>query len=224
MAEFYEVNITGHKPWKKVLCIILSIIIAFGTFVTITFGNSKFQKWLGVRSMLSAYAAEIVDTKGAIAVDEDAMIADDYTICLENRDGSNTVYLFSEPILYTDENGDIKTKDISVEKADNELKSKGYDYTNGQNDYRINFSKDQRKGIEAIFEDCSYSIIPLSTTTAEGTESVAEYLDERWYIAINSEPERQAIDRSYYNGACAAVAQIGAWERDDNGKHFVKLN
>lgn len=182
MAEFYEVNITEHKPWKKVLCIILSIIIAFGTFVTITFGNSKFQKWLGVRSMLSAYAAEIVDTKGAIAVDEDAMIADDHTICLENRDGSNTVYLFSEPISYTDENGDIKTKDISVEKADNELKSKGYDYTNGQNDYRINFSKDQRKGIEAIFEDCSYSIIPLSTTTAEGTESVAEYLDENFEV------------------------------------------
>ena len=50
----------------------------------------------------------------------------------------------------------------------------------------------------------------------EMEKKLAEYLDERWYIAINSEPERQAIDRSYYNGACAAVAQIGGWERDDN--------
>ena len=58
----------------------------------------------------------------------------------------------------------------------------------------------------------------------EMAEKLAEYLDERWCIAINSEPERQAIDRSYYNGICAAVAQIGGWERDDNGKHFVKLN
>ena len=58
----------------------------------------------------------------------------------------------------------------------------------------------------------------------EMEKKLAEYLDERWYIAINSESERQAIDRSYYNGACAAVAQIGGWERDDNGKHFVKLN
>ena len=61
-------------------------------------------------------------------------------------------------------------------------------------------------------------------TNNEMEKKLAEYLDERRCIAINSEPERQAIDRSYYNGACAAVAQIGSWERDDNGKHFVKLN
>lgn len=61
-------------------------------------------------------------------------------------------------------------------------------------------------------------------TNNEMEKKLAEYLDERWHIAINSEPERQAIDRSYYNGVCAAVAQIGGWERDDNGKHFVKLN
>ena len=36
--------------------------------------------------------------------------------------------------------------------------------------------------------------------------------------------ERQAIERAYYNGVCAAVAQIGGWERDDKGKHLVKLN
>ena len=61
-------------------------------------------------------------------------------------------------------------------------------------------------------------------TNNEMEKKLAEYLDERWRIAINSEPERQEIDRSYYNGVCAAVAQIGGWERDDNGKHFVKLN
>ena len=33
----------------------------------------------------------------------------------------------------------------------------------------------------------------------EMEKKLAEYLDERWCIAINSEPERQAIDRSYYN-------------------------
>ena len=56
----------------------------------------------------------------------------------------------------------------------------------------------------------------------EMEKKLAEYLDERWYIVINSEPERQVIDRSYYNGVCAAVAQIGRWERDDSGKHFCK--
>ena len=182
MNRTKEKNISLYKPWKKVLCFILSMIIALGTFVTVTFGNSRFQKWLGIKSMLSAYAAEMVDTKGAIAVDEDAMLADDHTINLENRDGSNTVYLFSEPISYTDENGNLKTKDISVERADRKLKAQGYDYTNGQNDYRINFSKDYNKGVQAEFDDCSYSIIPLSNSDITGNETVAEYLDEKFEV------------------------------------------
>ena len=181
MEELNEAITTGCKPWKKVLSVLLSIIIAFGTFVTITFGNSRFQKWLGIRDMLSAYAAEMVDTKGAIAVDEEAMLANDHTINLENKDGSNTVYLFSEPISYTDENGKLKTKDISVEKqTDKKLKSNGYEYTNGQNDYRIHFSTNSSTGLYIEFDNSSYSIIPQSDNSAEGAESTSEILGERF--------------------------------------------
>ena len=176
-----DTNNVRTKLWKKVMCTFLSIIIAFGTFVTITFGNSKFQKWLGVRTMLSAYAAEIVDTKGAIAVDEEAMLVDSHTINLENKDGSNTVYLFSEPISYTDENGNLKTKDISVERqTDKELKKQGYEYTNGQNDYRINFSSDSNKGLYIEFGESSYSIIPHSNNAVSGNESTSVYLNEEF--------------------------------------------
>ena len=148
MSEFYEANATMHKPLKKILCVILSLIMAFGTFITITFGNSKFQKWLGVKAMLSAYASEFVDTSTAVAVNEEAMLENNYLIDLENKDGSNTAYIFSEPISFEDENGNLKTKDIYVEKQKNSsLKSQGYEYANGQNDYRINFSKDKNKGI-----------------------------------------------------------------------------
>lgn len=167
---------------KKALCVILSIIMAFGTFITFTVGYSPLHEWLGIRNMLSAYAAEFVDTDGAVAVDEEAMLADDHTINLENKDGSNTVYLFSEPISYTDDNGYLKTKDISVEKAGFELKKEGYDFTNGQNDYRINFSKDYNKGIQAEFEGASYSIIPQSIIKVDGEEAVAEYLDENFEV------------------------------------------
>lgn len=170
------------KLWKRILSIVLAVIIGFGTFVVFTFGNSRFQKWLGINSVLSAYAAEMVDTKGAVAVDEEAMLADDHTINLENKDGSNTVYLFSEPISYTDENGNLKTKDISVEKADKKLKSRGYEYTNGQNDYRINFSKDYNTGVQAEFDNCSYSIIPISDYDTVGKETVAEYLNEKFEV------------------------------------------
>lgn len=181
MKNFYKLNSTQHKPWKKALCVLLSVIIAFGTFIALTVGSSKLQDWLGIQSMLSAYASEIVDTKGAIAVNEESMLADNHVIDLENRDGSNTVYLFSEPISYTDENGNLKTKDISVEKqSDKALKSNGYEYTNGQNDYRINFSSDSSKGLYIEFGDSGYSIIPQSSHSATGTESTSEILHEQF--------------------------------------------
>lgn len=148
MNEFDTNYEAKNKLWKKALCILLSVIIAFGTFITLTVGSSRLQDWLGIQTMLSAYASEIVDTKGAIAVDEESMLEDSSIIDLKNKDGSNTVYLFSEPISYIDENGNLKTKDISVEKqTDKELKAKGYEYTNGQNDYRINFSKESSNSI-----------------------------------------------------------------------------
>lgn len=181
MKDFYELNSTQYKPWKKALCVLLSVIIAFGTFIALTVGSSRLQDWLGIQSMLSAYASEIVDTKGAIAVDKAAMLEDSNIIELTNKDGSNTVYLFSEPISYTDENGNLKTKDISVEKqTDKKLKSDGYEYANGQNDYRINFSKDSNKGLYIEFGESSYSIIPQSNRSVTGTESTSEILDEQF--------------------------------------------
>lgn len=169
------------KLWKKALCVLLSVIIAFGTFVALTVGSSRLQDWLGIQSMLSAYASEIVDTKGAVAVDKESMLEDSSIIDLKNKDGSNTVYLFSEPISYTDENGNLKTKDISVEKqTDKEMKAKGYEYTNGQNDYRINFSKDSSKGLYIEFGNSSYSIIPQSDKIVIGNESISEILTEQF--------------------------------------------
>ncbi len=183
MSEIYETNMTENKPWKKAMCVFLSVIIAFGTFVALTVGSSRLQDWLGIKSMLSAYAAEIVDTKGAAAVDEEAMLANNHVIDLKNTDGSNTVYLFSEPISFTDENGNLKTKDISVEKqTDNNIKNSGYEYTNGQNDYRLNFSTDSRKGLLAEFDDCSYSIVPISEISVEGSESKAALLNEEFEV------------------------------------------
>ena len=43
MEEFYEMNTVKHKPWKKALCVLLSAIIAFGTFVALTVGSSRLQ-------------------------------------------------------------------------------------------------------------------------------------------------------------------------------------
>ncbi len=183
MDEIYESNAMQHKPWKKVLCVFLSIILAFGTLVTLTVGSSRLQDWLGIKSMLSAYAAEFVDTHGAVALDEETMLSDHTLIDLENRDGSNTVYIFSEPVTFIDENGNLKAKDISVEKQnDRELKAEGYEYTNGQNDYRINFSEDPQTGLKVQFGDCSYTIVAQSSFDTDGTKSIAEFLNEGFEV------------------------------------------
>lgn len=181
MSELYETNMTTHRPWKKVLSVILSVILAFGTLVALTVGSSRLQDWLGIKSMLSAYAAEYVDTAGAIAVDKDAMLADPHTINLENRDGSNTVYLFSEPISFTDENGNLKTKDISVVKeTDKALKAKGYSYSNGQNDYRIHFAQQAAQGVLVQFDGGSYTVAPVGNTDSVGEKSTSVSLNEEF--------------------------------------------
>ena len=54
-------------------------------------------------------------------------------------------------------------------------------------------------------------------------KKLAEYLNERFEICT-AIPDTSGINNAFYEGAWAAVAQIGGWKRDDNGKHFVKLN
>ena len=183
MSEFYEMNTTEHRPWKKALCIFLSVILAFGALVELVVGTSSIQDKLGIKSMLSAYAEEFVDTKGTVAVNKEAMLENNSLIDLENRDGSNTAYLFSEPITFIDDNGNLKAKDISVERqSDAELKSKGYTYTNGQNDYRINFAKNSGKGILVDFGSGSYSIIPHGKYDVEGSKSISETLNKSFEV------------------------------------------
>ena len=61
-------------------------------------------------------------------------------------------------------------------------------------------------------------------TKCEMEKRLAEYLDERWMVirALGS-LESSANARLFYDGVCATIAQIGGWERREDGKHFVKL-
>ncbi len=53
MEEIYEKNV-NNRLWKKVMCTFLSIIIAFGTFVTMTFSNIPLSDWIDVREAFAA--------------------------------------------------------------------------------------------------------------------------------------------------------------------------
>lgn len=60
-------------------------------------------------------------------------------------------------------------------------------------------------------------------TKREMEKKLEEYLDERYLIAIHCNPEIRDGLYFYYKGVCAAIAEIGDWERREDGKHFVKL-
>ena len=54
---------------------------------------------------------------------------------------------------------------------------------------------------------------------------LAEYLDERWWIANHSGSEQiTMVNDAYYRGVLGAIAQIGCYERLDNGTHIVSLD
>ena len=62
-------------------------------------------------------------------------------------------------------------------------------------------------------------------TKREMEKKLEEYLDERYAaIRIPDTYEGMVNEQIFYDGVCAAVAQIGGWERREDGKHFVKLN
>nr|DAT91211.1 MAG TPA: hypothetical protein [Caudoviricetes sp.] len=61
---------------------------------------------------------------------------------------------------------------------------------------------------------------------SEMEKKLVEYLDERYSLTldINESMSVRSANMIFYNGACTAIAQIGSWERKENGKHIVKLN
>jgi hypothetical protein len=60
----------------------------------------------------------------------------------------------------------------------------------------------------------------------EMEKKLSEYLDERYSLiqTVGETTSTRGANMIFYNGACTAIAQIGSWERKENGKHIVKLN
>jgi len=122
---------------------------------------------LELDSILSDYIENIVDIEDVKSVDTEKTT--DSELYLNMKDDSITVYTFSEPVTYIDENGNLKCKDNTIDKQkDKKINKSGYDFSNGQNDYKIHFSSDSEKGILIEYKDISFSISPISTNRLEG--------------------------------------------------------
>ena len=156
--------------------------------------NSQAQEE-AVREELSDYLLKIVDTEGVTEIvtpdpepprkkarssslSSGEEVDPNQELILEKKDGSRVAYIFSEDIQYIDENGAVHYKEISVEKqTDDKLKKEGYDYSNGTNDYRINFSSDISKGIFVDNEQVKFSLIPQNTKNVSGTPETVSTID-----------------------------------------------
>ena len=84
---------------------------------------------------------------------------------LELTDGTYSLYSFSEDIKFTDENGVIRYKDTTIiPQTDKALKKEGYTYTNGTNDYRINFAPAVDKGVFTAYDGVKIGFIPIPSS------------------------------------------------------------
>ena len=92
---------------------------------------------------------------------------DDNTIVFQNRDGTKTAYFFSNPVKYTDNNGNIKDKHSKLDSENIPAKySEKYGYVNQQNDIKTYFPKQMaaNQGMLLESEDVSVELIPIEAT------------------------------------------------------------
>lgn len=93
------------------------------------------------------------------------------TVVFKNADGTNTSYIFSEPVKYADDNGVIRDKKSSLtESVDNVRYKEDYSYTNSDNDVKVYFPKDLGGDTGVILENDNISI-ELTPASLENSET-----------------------------------------------------
>ena len=100
MLHYQYEDARETKLWKKVIAVILAAVLVIGALVELLCQTSMVKNRLEVSAMMSGYTKDIVDTSKAAAIDKQTMAEDDKVLAVKNRDGSNTAYIFSEPIYY----------------------------------------------------------------------------------------------------------------------------
>lgn len=91
------------------------------------------------------------------------------TVTFQNRDGSNTTYLFSSPVKYVDSDGTIRDKSNSLTSAIEDSRFKnGYAYVNQGNDIKTYFpAKIQpERGVALVGSDFVIGLSPMVSSVA----------------------------------------------------------
>ncbi len=135
---------------------------------------------------LRATPAQSTETAKESAEDLDI---DHTRLTLELEDGENVAYLFSEPVSFIDDAGNLVYKDTNINAVtDNVILNRGYSYENGDNDYKAYFSVDSSKGLLLVEKDGEeIRLVPSGTQsvgTVEQIESDMELVDSFEYAGV----------------------------------------
>lgn len=139
-------------------------------------------------STFSLRAASVQSTENVKETVEELDI-DHTRLTLELEDGENVAYLFSEPVSFIDDEGNLVYKDTNIKAVtDSAILNRGYSYENGNNDYKAYFSKDSSKGLLLVEKNGEeIRIIPNGTTsvgTVKQIESDMELVDSFEYAGV----------------------------------------
>ena len=135
---------------------------------------------------LRATPAQSTETAKEAAEDLDI---DHTRLTLELEDGENVAYLFSEPVSFIDDAGNLVYKDTNIRTVtDTTIINRGYSYENGDNDYNAYFSEDSSKGLLLVEKDGEEIRLVPNGTQSVGTvgqvESDMELIDSFEYAGV----------------------------------------
>ena len=117
-----------------------------------------------------AFLNEKVDLENVVAIHDMENTALN-EVAVEMNDGSITLYLFSEPVKFEDENGEIRFKETNiVEQNDVSADSEGFEFTNGENDVCVDFSPDIETGVQLTTGETTLTLMPIPNEEAEPSD------------------------------------------------------
>lgn len=150
-AEYFDSTLSGYL--KDIVNTDYAVKLAEKEKVEETVSEVKAASASKARSFSPARNASEKVTSNALKEAISDLNIDHTRLTLDLSNGENTAYLFSEPISFIDDNGELVYKDTNIEPVTDEaLISRGYTYQNGDNDYKMYFSDDSEKGVLLVLK------------------------------------------------------------------------
>jgi len=176
------------KKLLKILSVFLCVLMIGQLLPLTTMAqavNEELEREEYLRETLSDYLLGIVDINDITEIVEPEPYfslenVQDTQLTLVNKKGENVTYVFSEPVAFYDENGELQYKEINiVEQQDENLLKDGYAYTNGTNNYRVSFSELVTTGLLVDTGDVTWKLSALGTDTKNNGSVSSEKIDNK---------------------------------------------